>query len=591
MAMLRLTHEQLALIEQLLLKRHAAGVAEALVQAWPAVAERLKERWPAFVEAALQHGHRHGLVEPADLAQLACLWCIWGASFDEKPGFDWAREILGDTRRAPALKVHQLLHRTRDELQRQRPAMPGATPVVTGAQFDAALAKVKERMAGHAVAKSVFVDLRPAPPVKACDLGTLDLMVAEVDKLQEYRLANGAWQRAPAPKLQAPAEHWTRAPDEPRLLAVPSPALRAGAPARLNLKLEPLAVCDPRVHPQVVHESAQGRLTWKGRDTARLSLALYARPLPPPDPKHGPAGVAARTEADVQRVEIESCGLRDAGAPFGEVGIEVQVFPAVQWLYEIRHPAFAPMHWPTPAGGEPTMAPATIGCRLEADGVACDTAVWQRGWGTLQPKFRSAMDKLFNTWARGMETNSARLEVEAAPLSGQAGLTWGWRRTAADTVEMRTEGQLDLLALAVDLTLVGVVAIGSAKARVTLTCKGRHELRTTVSQLGDAAAVDGQGLADVKREFRIPFAADVDTLVAGDLATLHAGEVPEAMLGALAGECGLRQRPDGQGLHWYFTLRLDPVTLAFVAADPVVGTSHHRRTLLPAMPLVDWSAG
>lgn len=589
--MLRLTHEQLALVDQLLLRRHAAGVAEALGEAWPAVADRLKERWPAFVEAALQHGHRHGLAEPSDLAHLACLWCIWGASFADKAGFEWAREILADPRRGPALKVHQLLHRTREELARQRPATPGATPVVTVAQFDAALAKVHERMAGHAIAKAVFVDARPVPPVKACDIGSVDLMVAEVDTLQEYRLASGTWHRAPAAKLAAPPEHWRRAPDETLVLAVPSHALRAGAPARLNLKVEPLAVCDPRVHPEVVHSTAAGRLTWKGRDTARLSLALYANPVPPPDPKLGPAGIATRTEPDVQQVRLTSCGLRDAGAPFGEAGVEVQVYPAVQWLHEIRHPAFPPMHWPTPSGGEPTMAPAPIGCRLEADGAPCDAIVWQRGWGTLQPKFRSALDKLFNHWARGMEPQSARLEAEVGPLSGQAGFTWGWRRTAPGTVEMRTEGQLEMLAFAVEMTLAGVVAIGSAKARVTLSCKGRQELRMSVSQLGDTAAADGQGLADVKREFRMPFSVDVDTLVAGDLATLHAGEVPEAMQGALAGECGLRQRPDGLGLHWYFTLRLEPVTLAFVAEDPMLGASRHQRTLLPAMPLVDWSAG
>jgi hypothetical protein len=587
--MLRLTHEQLALIDQLLLKRHAAGIAAALGEAWPAVAERLKERWPAFVEAALQNGHRFGLEDPAELAALACLWCIWGASFDEKPGFDWACEILADVRRGPALKVHQLLHRTRDELQRQRAAVPGAAPVVSVAQFDTALALVADRMAGHAIAKAVFVDTRPAPPVKACDLGVVDLVVAEVE-VQEYRPVNGAWPRVAAPRLAPQPEHWTRAPDEPLALAVTSHALRGGTPARLNLKVEALAVCDPRVHPEIVHASAQGRLAWKGRDAARLSLALYAPSLPPTDPKHGPPGIAARTEPDAQQVQLASCGLRDAGAPFGAVDIALRVYPAVQWLHEIRHAAFPTMTWPMPTGGEPTMAPAPVGCRLEADGAPRDAIAWQRGWGTLQPKFRSAFAALFNAWSRGMDLHTARLDVEAAPLSGQAGLTWGWRRTEPDAVQMRTEAVLELLACALDVKLVGTVAIGDAKARVTLSCKGRSELRMVVAQIGDASA-DGQGLADVKRSFRYPFVADVDTLVAADLATLHAGEVADGMLGALTGECGLRQRPDGLGLQWYFTLRLEPVTLAFVSADPVLGATRHLRTLLPAMPLVDWSAG
>ena len=587
--MLRLTFEQVELIEQLLLKRHATGIAVVLREAWPAVSERLKERWPAFVEAALQHGHHHGLADPGDLAQLASLWCIWGAAFADKPGFDWAREILADTRRSPALKVHQLLHRTRDELQRQRPSATGASPPVTAAQFDAAITRVKQSMVAHSVTRAVFLDVRPAPPVKACDLGTVDLMVAEVENLQEYRQGGGVWQRAAVPKLAATPEHWTRAPDEPLTLAVASHALRAGPAARLNLKVEPLAVCDPRVHPEVVHSSAQGRLAWKGRDAARLSLAIYASPLPPPDPKLGPAGIAAQREPDVQQVQIASCGLRDAGAPFGDVCVELQVYPAVQWLTEVRHAGFPMMQWPAAGGAEPPAAQA-VACRLEADGVARDAAVWQRSWAALQPRFRQGMEKLFNAWARGMDGTSARLEVEAAPLSGQAGLTWGWRRTSPATVVMRTEGQLDLLACAIDLRLSGEIAVGAARARVTLACKGRSELRMAVTQLGEAGG-DGHDLGAVKRSWRFPFSLDIDTVAGGELATLYANTLPGAMLGAIAGECGLRLRPDGQGQQWYFTLQLEPVTLSLVSADPLLGASRQQRTVLPAMPLVDWSAG
>jgi hypothetical protein len=588
--MLRLSFEQAELIDQLLLKRHAAGIALALGEAWPAVSDRLKERWPAFVEAALQHGHRQGVSEPADLARFACLWCIWGATFDEKPGFEWAREILADTRRSAPLKLHQLVHRTRDELQRQRPAAPSALPVVNAAQFDAALAKVDQQMASHAAAKVVFLDQPPAVPIKACDIATIDMMVAEVEGLQEYRHHNGSWLRAAVPKLAVAPEQWTRAPEEPVALAVPSNALRAGPAARLNLKVQALAVCDPRVHPQVLHSAEQGRLVWKGRDAARLSLALYAKPVPTPDPKLGPAGIAAPSEADVQQVQIASCGLRDAGAPFGAVGIELRVVPATQWFTEVRHAGFPPMAWPAAAGGPPMPVANAVACKLEADGAPRDAGVWQRGWTTLQPQFRQGMEKLFNAWARVSDGSSARLEVEAAPLSGQAGFTWGWRRNSVSTVAMRTEGQVDLLACTIDLRLVGELAVGAARARVTLACKGRSELRMAIAQLGEPAG-DGQDLTAVKRAWRFPFTLDVETLAGGDLATLYAATLPETMLGAIAGECGLRPRPDAQGLQWYFTLRLDPVTLALVSSDPVIGSSRQQRVLLPAMPLVDWSAG
>lgn len=588
--MLRLSFEQAELIDQLLLKRHAGGIALVLKETWPAVSEQLRERWPAFVEAALQQGHRHGLEEPSDLARYACLWCIWGATFDEKPGFDWAREILADAQRSAVLKVHQLVFRTRQELQRQQPRAPGALPAVSTTQFDAALARVEQQMAQHADAKAVFLDVRPPVPVKACDLSTIDLMVAEVENLQEYRHAGGSWQRAPAPRLDEPPLHWTHAPAEPLELAVPSHALRAGPAARLNLKLQALATCDPRVHPEVVHSSEQGRLAWKGRDAARLSLALYARPIAPPDPKLGPDGIGAPGEADLQRVEISTCGLRDAGAPFGAVGIDLRVVPAVQWLTEVRHAGFPAMQWPG-GGAAPAASPQAVACRLEADGTPRDAAAWQRGWAALQPQFRAGMEKLFNAWMRAMDGNTARLEVEAAPLSGQAGLTWGWRRTGASTVAMRTEGQLDLLACSLDLRLAGEIAIGAARARIALTCKGRSELRMAVAQLGDTPIGDAQLLATVKREWRFPFVLDVDTVAGGELETLHALAVPEAMLGAIAGECGLRPRPDGQGLQWYFTLRLEPVTVALASSDPVLGTGRHQRTLLPALPLVDWSAG
>lgn len=583
--MLRLSHEQVDVVERVLLRRHAALVAGVLQQAWPAVTERLKERWPAFVEAALQQAQRHDIDDLADLARFASLWCIWGASFADKPGFEWARDVLADARRTPALKVHQLLHRTREELARQKPAAPGMPPVVTVAQFDAALAGVQAQVATLALARAVFLDERPAPTIRACDLAGVDMMVAEVEGLQEYRLTGGVWQRAAAPRLALPAEQWTRAPDEPVDLAVPSHPLRGGPAARLNLRVQPLAVCDPRVHPEVVHDSAQGRLAWKGRDAARLSLALYAKPPAPPDPKLGPDGIAAAVAPEAQQVQIASCGLRDTGAPFGAVALGLRVYPATQWLLEVRHGGFPALAWPNPPTGE---VPGATGCKLEADGRSVDAQAWQRGWAALPGQFRAGMEKLFNAWARSVE--AARLEVEASPLVGQAGLTWGCRRTAADAVAMRTEGQLDLLACTLDAQLTGELSAGGVRARIVLSCKGRSELRMGVAQLGETAD-DGKGLAAVKRNWRFPFTLDVEPLVGGGIATLQALPVPEAMLGAIAGECGLRPRPDGRGLQWYFTLRTDPATVVLACVDPLLGTSRQQRILVPPLPLVDWSAG
>jgi hypothetical protein len=62
-------------------------------------------------------------------------------------------------------------------------------------------------------------------------------------------------------------------------------------------------------------------------------------------------------------------------------------------------------------------------------------------------------------------------------------------------------------------------------------------------------------------------------------------------LGAIAGEAGLRPRPDGKGLQWYFSLRAEPCAVLLQSADPVLGLTQQRRVLFPALPLVEWSAG
>src|SRR6185295_526027 len=188
--MLRLTWEQFDALEQLTLKRHAASISSVLAETWPALTERLGDRWPAFVEAAMQQGRKHGLREARDLARYASLWCIWGPSFDGKPSFAWAAEILGDTRRGAALKLHQLAFRTRQELQQPQVAeggaAAGAAPVLTPAHFESALTGVDQRIGRLAAARTVFPSSEPPPlAVKACDVGVIDMMVSEAENLQE----------------------------------------------------------------------------------------------------------------------------------------------------------------------------------------------------------------------------------------------------------------------------------------------------------------------------------------------------------------------------------------------------------------------
>ncbi|MGZ5205481.1 MAG: hypothetical protein ACXWIZ_11335 [Caldimonas sp.] len=593
--MLRLSWEQFDRLEQLTLKRHAASISGVLAETWPALTERLQDRWPAFVEAAVQQGRKHGLQDARDLARYASLWCVWGPSFDTKPAFAWAAEILADPRRSAALKLHQLGHRTRDELQKRHAAAATTAPAagapvpLTTAQFEAALAGVEAKIGTLAAARAVFPAGEAKVAFKACDLGTIDMMVAEAENLQEYRHAANGWHRAAAPKaVDAAAVKWTHAPDAPVELAVTSHALRGGAPARLNLRINTVAVCDPRVHPEVVHSGAEGRLAWKGRDTARLSLALYAPPPAPLQPNTAPPGIAAPVPFDRQTVHVASCGLRDAGAPFGDVSLQVQVYEATQWLAEVRHPAWQPMIWPAGTAVDPA-TPGAI-CKLEKDGAPADASAWQRGWVGLHAAFRAGLERLYNEWARVLDNQATRLEVEASPLVGQAGLTGGWRRAAAANVVMRTEGVLDLLALSIDLRLSGELVDGTARSRIRVHCKGRSELRMAIAQLGDQAA-EGQGLKAALRNWRFPFTLEIEPLAGAEPATLSAAAVPMPVTGALIGECGLRVRADGGGQQWFFALRVEPVTVVTDISDPVLGGTRQTRKIFPAMTLVDWSAG
>lgn len=593
--MLRLSWEQFEQLEQLTLKRHAASISGVLAETWPALTERLQDRWPAFVEAAVQQGRKHGLIDARDLACYASLWCVWGPAFDAKPAFAWAGEILADARRNAALKLHQLAHRSREELRRieTAAAKPGtagsAGPALTREQFDAALAKVEASIGQLAAARSVFPEAATRAAVKPCDLATIDMMIAEADDLQEYRYAANGWHRAAVPRLSEPPVKWTRAAEPAPELAVTSHALRGGPPARLNLRIEAVAVCDPRVHPEVVHVGAGGRLAWKGRDAARLSLALYApAPLPVAADAEAP-GIAAEAPFDAQKVGVSSCGLRDAGAPFGDVALQVRVYPATQWLVEVRHAAWQPMLWPAPPGAPATAAPGAT-CRLESDGVPADSSAWHRAWIGLNGEFRKGMDRLFNEWARVLDGQAARLEVEASPLVGQAGLSWGWKRSSAATVVMRTQGMLDLLALSLELRLSGELTDGPARARIRLHCKGRSELRMTIAQIGVEAS-EGQDLKAALRTWRFPFALEIEPLAGAEPATLSAAAVPVPVTGALVGECGLRVRADGAGHQWFFALRVEPVSIVVETSDPLLGGARQTRKVFAAMTLVEWSAG
>jgi hypothetical protein len=591
--MLQLGAEQLDQVERLQARRQAESVALVLAQAWPDVAERLQARWPAFVAASLERARELGLTAPADLARYASLCCLWGVGFEARPGFEWAQEIVGDARRGPALRLHQLLHGSREALARAA-AGPGAAPsagALTPAFLDQALGVVAAGMAQQQQARTVFLDLPGAPPLQACDLDTLALALVEPHPLQAYQRVDGQWRRVDQARLGPEPLHWTPGAERPAQLPVLSRAPGAGAGARLNLAVQTLGACNPLTHPEVTHRSAQGPLTWRGPDTARLSLALHAPAAAPSDPQRGPPGMAWAVPPDRQALRIGSCGARDAGAPFGDVDLALPVYPATQHLLEVSHQALPKLSLPATAPAASPTPTSLASCRLQADGVAIDTTPWAQAWRSLQTQCQAGLEKLFNAWARAMAATSApQLEAELSPLTGQAGITWGWQRNTADSVAWRVEGLLQWVALAADIQLSGELAWEGATAQLQLRAQGRSEWTMHLRQCG-ADAAEGEGLADAHTQWRHPFVLSLVALASGEPAMLSALPLPDPLQGALVGECGLRPRADGQGWQWYYRLGVEAVQVALLCTDPLLGEQRCQRELLPAMTLVDWSAG
>ncbi|MEO7150836.1 MAG: hypothetical protein ABIX46_03855 [Burkholderiaceae bacterium] len=578
--MLRLTIEQLEAIEALALSRHAVGTGRMLAQAFPALTARLADRFGAFVEAALAQGRRLGFEHAVDLAGYAGLWCLWGAGFEDKPGFEWAHEILADPARSPTLKVHQLRHRSREELRRRGAELAAGSPAGAGmgaAEFDAAVVALDTGVGALAAAQAVFEPEARWQPVRACDLGSIDLRIVEPADRHEYRRNDSGWQRVAAASPALPDLAWSHVDAPPPAQALLGHPLRGGTATRINLKVQMHAVCDPRVHAEVVHVDGVNRIGWHGRDAARLSLPVYAAP-----PVPTAATIAAVLPVATQTLEVTSCGQRDAGAPFGDFQLAVQVQPATQWLMQVQHPAWLPMAWPN----ADALPPPAAQSRLEADGVARPPGPSQAAWAGLQAAVRAGLSRLFDVWSLSLDGAAPRLEAQVGALMGQGGLTWGWQRRDATTIAMRCEGLLDFVGCALDLALTGELVVGPARARLKVACQGRSELRATLSGDAEPATV----LAGARAAWRYPLLVEIEPLAADGFATLSRATAATPADAAIVGECGLRPRPDGIGWEWHFGLRVEPLVLATTSSDPLVGVSQQSRALLPALTLVDWSA-
>lgn len=587
--MLQLSPQQMDILARVARERFVQRAGNYFATLWPAMVERLGDRWGAFIELAVQHAQKHGLTEGPCVARYINLWFIWGPQFEDKPGFEWARDILTDPRRSEFTKPHQLVRRTLDELERKHAATqgrPGQAAGLSPSDFAAADERVARDLADLGRLGDV-VPSRINVPRMSCDIEAIDIGTIACEWRHEYRFTDKDWKRGPiaaVPRLRI--DDATAA--APGSLTVLSHAEGRDL-ARLQVKLRSVAVCDVDTHPRVAFGGGHGLWEWRGHEATAVSWPVLAPPQPPV-PGSIPHGIAAEWPPQIHTLTLSSCGLRDHGAPLGDVSTHVLSYPADQWLLEWRHAARPAAVWPDASTPTQAAAGPTAACRVERDGVPQDASGWQSGFADLHRAFNDAMDQLLLAWERTSGAASARAEVEPALFAGQAALTWGWRegpQGLAETPLMRLEGWIDMIACGIDLHLTGEIALAGAKARVRLNAKGSTPLRTRV--LRDTAQPPLlEALAGTAVKFRYPFELEVDPLATPELASFY----PAAPItGALVGEAGLRPKLGGSGAQWYLQLRVEPVATTVLIHDPLLGDKLEPRPLLPALTLLDWSLG
>jgi hypothetical protein len=610
--MLRLSSEQYDWVLTQQRERLALALAAVLQQQWPALAAKLGDRCATFVDAALQQAHRYGLVEPAHAARYVNLWCVWGPAFDDKPGFEWAAEILRDDRRSAPVKAQQLALQSRDVLVQR--AAPGLGPQ----EFDAADAAM-EAVPGSAAAAAWIegTGSAQAQPRQVCDLSAFDLALGDQSWRTEYRLAWSAQGTLinHAPLTAPPQRYRTDVPTPPGVPVLPRqvaalayPAAR-GHKAWLHLRCAIDSVCDERRHPRVEIKSAAGGQVFEGMAARQIKLPLHcAEPfVPPRAPTDGPTPVAGpgKPGAPVNtlvpqgalcrevvprylQIGAQTCGLRRFGAPLGPQEATVSVFPAEQWLLELKTSPQPAWHWPE-ASTRTGVPPAVV--RLERDAQPLSAAPWQAGWAQLNDALINGMDGWYNELTRSEVLLQPRLDLTPNLMHGTSAWTWGAREVChAEGSEgfLRVQAIVRLMACALSLDVAAELRHHGAHARVRLHAQGEAPMHADLLRESPEEDLAAQ-LATLKTAWRFPFQVEVESVSSPALAVMR--DVPGGKPGAVVGEAGLRPRQDGAGWAWFCTLKLEPAVLALTIADPQTGLTTIQRELWPAITLLDWSAG
>ena len=600
-------------------------LGDHLAGQWPAMPERLGDRYPAFITMAVQQALEQGLTQAASVARYVNLWFVWGPAYHGKPGFEWAQALLAagrDSAQAAAalapkaasqtwrsasapppgqdwLTVHQLVQRSLAELAR----LPGSR--IEPQALAAADARVIEAFGklGRQGRMRPQASADPLPtPRAACDLEAADIRVLDEPTLLRYTLgsgtAAGTWQREPLalpPALRVDAKQ-----PMPALLAVLSHAPDDGAQAqlqtppqaqplaRLQVRSRALVLCNGDIHPVLGFSGPHGRWIWAGHEAKAASWPVAARAQPLPGAGPGSA-LAEETSPELQRLEIECCGLRDDGHPLGGQQALVSVWPAAQWWMELQRGV------PAPAAvlpGPRAWVRGSTRCRVERDGAVQDsTALRQQFEDGLDAALAVGLQALAAAWDATPGLTHPSLDAQIGLLTGQASLTWGWHYGPAGLggpALMRVVGDLALAAVQADLQLGGELSVAGTRSRITLRVAGLAELRQTVRREAPAPPL-AEVLLGVVARWRFPVDVALAPMVVASAGLL---QVDGPVTGALVGEAGLRPSTQGHsGWEWFVGLRLEPVAVPLHLSDPLLGQQRVQQALLPAMTLVHWSLG
>lgn len=560
-------------------RQFVQNLASQLALAWPAMQQRLADRYDAFVGHAVQQALQRGITRAGGVARFVNLCAVWGPSFHERTGFEWARGLLAAPPEREWATVHQLVRRSLAELARRPDAR------VEPAALESVDAELLERF-GKLGRHGAMRVAEPAPaPRRACDLEAAELRQLEGEPLRAYRQVEDEWQRVPLP-TPAPLRV-SLAHEAPTTVGVVTPPRGQGVPTRLQARLRAHAVCDGDHHPAVRFAGSHGLWAWHGHETRAVNWPVSTREQPLPLAGAGTA-IAEETTPEIHRLEFEVCGLRDEGDALGGLQLLVWAWPSTQWWLEIVRQA------PTARAIGPSledMAQGTTHCRVESDGAARLVHGLERGLGRLDHSTAEAVQALRAQWCKVPGLEDAALEGRLGMLAGRVAMAWGWcpAETGLGTrALMQVHGQLDMAACRCELLFSGELVQGDARAHLSLRLAGEPVLKHDVGRAQEEPPLLAIVQTLVTR-FSLPVEVELEPL-AGEAGALL--QLAGSVTGALVGEAGLRPRTTGgSGWEWYAMLRLEAAELPLRLSDPVTGESVSTLPLWPAVTLLDWRLG